>query len=578
MATRKPQKRGVRGNPLPPRTADTMSDAIALSSPSGRMSKRARAAAEKRLAKALFGDESLKGEDVPTPKSVILRRTAANLRGLAERGMKPRAYKKKVEELEREATKLEAVGNPLKEAEATFTGIDTGNKHEWLADDATEYKTKAQVNSLALKLAKEWGDSAVEWYGRRLGYGKVENTKLIYAREGEEDVSLFVTKAHSPTTGDSVVIGRYMTKRQAEGGAYKHNQRYPNTYYTYDVETVKRKDLKKALKNPVEFAVPLVQGIATGTGFGIAAGITAPFAVKAGKRILGRRKNVGETWADPISYQHLWAIYKGKLYFSKKTGHDFNHTEWFGLIGLPPSGEAFDRVERGHIRVNDFGHGTSKTVLAISYGGRWTPKIVFSTIYKKYPKLKKYKLKEDRMFNPKRIGVRGNPPNSAQSLSEEFHGRPSTETEEFDQTEEYHDELAGLGDLTELEVVTKNGKFKTPLDFSGDEVSLASTPNGKQLHFIGGEQGLDDNFLKAMGLSKSEIDRDMVKLGVVHTISYFADKHHLTGSKSQKDGTEYIHEFGEAGGSKPMLVYDKLNERLGLVGGSYVVKGEGVVN
>jgi hypothetical protein len=39
-------------------SADTMVDAIALSSPSGRMSKRARKAAEERLANALFGPGS----------------------------------------------------------------------------------------------------------------------------------------------------------------------------------------------------------------------------------------------------------------------------------------------------------------------------------------------------------------------------------------------------------------------------------------------------------------------------------------------------------------------------------------
>lgn len=42
---------------LPERNADTMSDAIAISSPNGRMSKRAHDAAMKRLAEKLFGPE-----------------------------------------------------------------------------------------------------------------------------------------------------------------------------------------------------------------------------------------------------------------------------------------------------------------------------------------------------------------------------------------------------------------------------------------------------------------------------------------------------------------------------------------
>jgi hypothetical protein len=43
---------------FPTRTPDTMSDAIALSSPSGRMSHRAKSTAQRRLAIALFGPTS----------------------------------------------------------------------------------------------------------------------------------------------------------------------------------------------------------------------------------------------------------------------------------------------------------------------------------------------------------------------------------------------------------------------------------------------------------------------------------------------------------------------------------------
>ena len=98
---------------LPKRTADTMSDAIALSSPNGRMSKRARKAANDRLAKALFGDhctrEDITGRDERPEKEKkreSLLRTASMLRGLAEKGMHPRKYAKKAAELEAEAEAL----------------------------------------------------------------------------------------------------------------------------------------------------------------------------------------------------------------------------------------------------------------------------------------------------------------------------------------------------------------------------------------------------------------------------------------------------------------------------------------
>ena len=92
---------------MPSGSADTMSDAIALSSPSGRMSKRARAVAEERLRVALFGENGLQRMECPqeSERDNLLRR-AKELRGLAERGMKPRAYLKESQRLELLAANL----------------------------------------------------------------------------------------------------------------------------------------------------------------------------------------------------------------------------------------------------------------------------------------------------------------------------------------------------------------------------------------------------------------------------------------------------------------------------------------
>lgn len=77
--------------------ADTMTDAIALSSPSGRMSKRARKAAEQRLCMALFGKPEitladLKGE----PRQPTKAEQVENLRSMA-RLAGPRQAKKLLE-------------------------------------------------------------------------------------------------------------------------------------------------------------------------------------------------------------------------------------------------------------------------------------------------------------------------------------------------------------------------------------------------------------------------------------------------------------------------------------------------
>lgn len=86
---------------------DTLLEAIALSSPDGRMSKRARAAASERLRVALFGPAGLAGPKLPDPptRAEQLRRRAATLRDLAARGMRRRAYTAAAERLEREAAK-----------------------------------------------------------------------------------------------------------------------------------------------------------------------------------------------------------------------------------------------------------------------------------------------------------------------------------------------------------------------------------------------------------------------------------------------------------------------------------------
>lgn len=93
---------------LPARTSETMGDAIALSSPSGRMSNRARKAAQERLRVALFGKEGLQRPSVPQPtKRERLLAQAANLRDLAARGMRPRTFLRDAARLEAEAAALD---------------------------------------------------------------------------------------------------------------------------------------------------------------------------------------------------------------------------------------------------------------------------------------------------------------------------------------------------------------------------------------------------------------------------------------------------------------------------------------
>ncbi len=171
----------------------------------------------------------------------------------------------------------------------------------------------------------------------------------------------------------------------------------------------------------------------------------------------------------------------------------------------------------------------------------------------------------------------------AAELSRRFHGRANETVSEIDELETYIENLAELGDLIELEVMVNEDEI-VPISFSYDNdkkiVSVCCTPDGKNLEFVGGDQDLGDlSDLTKQGITleyEENTGKRLVDIGEVFSISYYTDKHHLEGPKSQANGEEYIHEFGEQGGIRPRLVYDTLNKKISLVGGSYEVREEGI--
>ena len=188
----------------------------------------------------------------------------------------------------------------------------------------------------------------------------------------------------------------------------------------------------------------------------------------------------------------------------------------------------------------------------------------------------------------------------AQEVARGFHGRPNQETIELEESEQYRENQAILGCMEEIELLNL-GIFDEdglePIEFSPD-VLLTCSSDRKQL-FLMGDMSLPDEWLKKM--SSSGWDKDKVILGNAYSISYFADKHHLSGPKQQKKGSSYGHCFGEAmfsnpkesrnglmestvwkpleklaAGCLPAVVYDQLNEKIELIGGNYIVKDEGI--
>ena len=158
----------------------------------------------------------------------------------------------------------------------------------------------------------------------------------------------------------------------------------------------------------------------------------------------------------------------------------------------------------------------------------------------------------------------------AERMSEAFHGRPVREIIEVDEERQYDRYGAVLGYLVELAILADDDNSIIPIRFSDeipefdqDTVLVVSNSAGTNLEFVGGDQSID--WSKVDGAAQQ--DKYLVAVGPLHSITYYTDKHHLSGPKSQKYGTPYEHEFGDEGGELPFLVYDQRNEHLLLVGG-----------
>jgi hypothetical protein len=171
----------------------------------------------------------------------------------------------------------------------------------------------------------------------------------------------------------------------------------------------------------------------------------------------------------------------------------------------------------------------------------------------------------------------GNEESRAERIAEEFHGRPARETIEVIEDEAYDDYGAVLGYLQKLDILMEDGDTFIPIEFdyqpdSEDNVLVVSDPKGANIEFVGGDQDIDWQLVEGA----TEADKNLVLVGPVIEIDYYADKHHLEGPKEQEDGITYYHEFGEDDEELPYLVFDRRNRKLLFVGGNYTIEPEGI--
>lgn len=175
----------------------------------------------------------------------------------------------------------------------------------------------------------------------------------------------------------------------------------------------------------------------------------------------------------------------------------------------------------------------------------------------------------------------------AMRINERFHGRPTREILEAVQEYKYVKNQAVLGQLIEL-CITTDGKTGIPIRFGeerndnkSDETRplLTCDPQGQQLYVVDTEYSDQSFNPEELGIPDDERKHQFCIVGDIHSITYFADKHHLEGPKEeQARGTSYEHEFGEEGGYPPCLVYDYENRKVMIIGGTYKVEAEGIRN
>ena len=184
--------------------------------------------------------------------------------------------------------------------------------------------------------------------------------------------------------------------------------------------------------------------------------------------------------------------------------------------------------------------------------------------------------------NPKRRRnqASGEDMTQAVELYEAFQGKDADKVIERSVSDEMRHNYVALGKLVAVGTgecnVSANrlvGEYdhQSRIDFEGDGVILACSPDGAQLYFIGGRQTLDTAALKRLA---DDASKDIFDLGECGWVVYSAAK------APDYQTTSYVHKFGEESASSavPRLIYDGIRKQFFLAGGEYHVDAPGIIN
>lgn len=165
---------------------------------------------------------------------------------------------------------------------------------------------------------------------------------------------------------------------------------------------------------------------------------------------------------------------------------------------------------------------------------------------------------------------------AAAEASEEFHGTKPHEVIKVKTPIFEHENLADLGALVKMEIISVNGGLVHLSKFKG--AHLARSPKGypPQLYIEGGDQSVD---LSAFGIRSPH---ECEVLGHLKFITYFTTKHHLGNDGGEAN---YRHRFNDGEAlitpkktNRPTVLYDVNNKLLSIAGGEYEILPEGIDN
>jgi hypothetical protein len=169
--------------------------------------------------------------------------------------------------------------------------------------------------------------------------------------------------------------------------------------------------------------------------------------------------------------------------------------------------------------------------------------------------------KKQKRATPRRRRTDRNPSETTQAvkLFQGFHGHDPKGVVEKQISAAVRLDYTALGPLLYVKSKSPMGE-KLDWDFRSDGVTLASSPDGKQLYCIGGNQ----NILPLLDDRSKE--KDLIDLGDALEVAYLARKVH-----GDFRPIEYYHAFGEINGSRPRLCFSKLRKELFFIGGDYFI-------